>query len=206
MSELDPDQITIRTATPEDRDQILSIYKPIVKNTAISFSAQPPTPDELSAKIKNVLKNYPWIVLEYREEIAGYTYASSFRGREAYQWCVEPSIYVKSDYHGQGIATVLYTTLFKILSLQGFHKAIAIIALPNEPSIKLHQRLGFQHIGVIQKAGYKLGNWHDISWWNRDLLLGEKKVVMPPEPFMKFKMKEAHKNIFQQAKSLLVKG
>ncbi len=31
------------------------------------------------------------------------------------------------------------------------------------------ESVGFTPIGVFRSVGYKLGAWHDVSWWQRSL-------------------------------------
>jgi phosphinothricin acetyltransferase len=59
----------------------------------------------------------------------------------------------------------LYTELLDRLRRQGFHSAVAVIALPNEPSVRLHERHGFVRVGQLVEAGYKLGAWRDVGFW-----------------------------------------
>ena len=89
---------------------------------------------------------------------------------------MEVSIYVDDPYRHQGVGRALYTSLFSILASQGFCNAYAGITLPNQPSVALHQSLGFQPIGTYSKVGFKLGKWHDVGWW--ELMLRQR----PTEP------------------------
>ena len=84
----------IRKAKPEDAEQLLAIYTPYVTNTAITFEYEVPTVDEFRHRIINTLKKYPYLVAENENGIViGYAYASPFKGRAAYDWAVETSIY-----------------------------------------------------------------------------------------------------------------
>jgi len=59
--------------------------------------------------------------------------------------------------------------LLDALRLQGFRVAVGIIALPNPPSVGLHERLGFRNVGVAPGLGFKHGRWHDVGWWQLEL-------------------------------------
>ena len=65
---------------------------------------------------------------------------------------------------GRGVATRLYGALFELLALQGYRVLYGVIALPNEASVRLHEKVGFERIGVFPAAGYKHGAWHDVLW------------------------------------------
>lgn len=155
---------TIREATPDDAVQIQAIYAPIVSATSISFELEPPSADEMRRRILQTQSALPWLVCE-RDGILGYAYASQHRSRAAYQWSVDVSVYVHEQARRMHIGRALYTSLFKILALQGFFNAYAGIALPNPASVGIHEALGFVPVGIYRGVGYKLGGWHDVGWW-----------------------------------------
>ncbi len=161
--------VKIRLATQNDAAQILEIYRPVVRYTHISFEHIVPELSEIAERIANTLGQYPWLVCQMDERIAGYAYASAFRSREAYQWTTETTVYVREGYRRRGIARALYASLLAILREQGYRSAIGVIALPNEASIRAHESLGFQAIGVFKHVGFKAGAWRDTGWWQHDL-------------------------------------
>lgn len=159
----------IRSATDADAEDVLTIYRPIVEKTAISFELTVPTIDEMRQRIQSSVESHGWLVAHDNNEVVGYAYASKHRPRQAYQFSVEVSAYVRGDRQGLGIARDLYETLFEELKQRHFHYAFAGIALPNEASIALHQSLGFESIGVFRDVGFKFEKWHDVQWWQRKI-------------------------------------
>jgi L-amino acid N-acyltransferase YncA len=171
--------MTIRIATPDDAVQVQAIYAPIVATTIISFELDVPTVDEMRARIANTLLRFPWLVDEDDDgNIGGYVYASKHRERAAYQWSVDVTAYVREDCRGRGIGSRLYRSLFAELVKLGYYQAFAGIALPNGPSIALHESVGFTPLGIYHKVGYKLGAWHDVGWWQCTL----QPSTSPSEP------------------------
>ncbi len=156
---------TIRFAAETDARQMLDIYAPIVEDTAISFEEVPPSRPEMAGRIRSTLERYPWLTCEGAGHVLGYAYAAGFQSRAAYQWSVEVTAYVRPEAQRRGVASALYTSLLGILRLQGFINALAGIALPNDPSVALHERFGFKPVGVLQDVGFKLMRWHDVEWW-----------------------------------------
>ena len=156
---------TIRLATKKDADQVQAIYSPVVLQTAASFELEPPSVAEMRKRISTTLTTFPWLVCERGGEVMGYVYARAFRVRPAYQWSVETSVYVHAELRRSGIGRALYTSLLKLLVLQGYYNAYAGITLPNQPSVGLHEALGFKTAGVFREAGFKFGAWHDVGWW-----------------------------------------
>jgi phosphinothricin acetyltransferase len=159
--------VTMRLATDADCDAIAAIYAPYVFNTAISFENEPPDAEEMRRRVGETLKFLPWLVCSFDGRVVGYAYADRFRTRAAYQWSSSVSVYVDSELHRSGVGRGLYTSLFRILELQGFFNLFAGITLPNQPSVGLHRSFGFEQIAVERSVGYKLGRWHDVSMWQK---------------------------------------
>jgi phosphinothricin acetyltransferase len=161
---------TIRLATAADAAQVQAIYAPVVRDTPISFEAEPPGVDEMRRRIvTNLEHERPWLVAELDGMVAGYVYASQHRERAAYRWCADVSVYVHESARRRSVGRALYTSLFAVLALQGFHNLYAGATLPNPASVALHESLGFRPVGVYHSTGYKLGAWHDVIWWEREL-------------------------------------
>jgi phosphinothricin acetyltransferase len=172
----------VRLATKDDAPQIIDIYSPSVLTASISFETEVPSEEEMQKRIDTVLQNYPWIVCAIDGKIAGYVYASKHREREAYQWSCECTAYMHPTFKGKGIGRKLYQLLFQLLKLQGFRNVYAGITLPNEASVRLHERCGFEKFVVYENVGYKFGNWHSVGWWK----LRINNYDLEPPPPLKF--------------------
>jgi len=159
----------IRPARRADAAPLLSIYRPFVESTAVSFETVVPTVDEFAARIEKAAAGWQWLVGEQEGACIGYAYGSRHRERAAYRWSVEVSAYVHPDHHRRGIGRALYGKLFDDLAEKGFCNAYAGITLPNAASMALHRSLGFESIGVFRAVGRKFGRWHDVAWLQRAL-------------------------------------
>ena len=175
--------INIRMATSADAAAIAAIYAPIVCETTISFEYDPPDEAEMGARIKNTVQAFPWLICAIDDAVAGYAYAGLHRKRTAYQWSTEVSAYVHADFRRRGVARGLYTSLFALLTVQGYVNAYAGITMPNPPSVGFHQSLGFTLIGTYKNVGYKFGAWHDTTWWQR-ALQPHADDPAPPQPIV----------------------
>jgi L-amino acid N-acyltransferase YncA len=180
---------TIRLATEDDAAQVQDIYAPYCLHTPISFEEVPPSEAEIRQRIRTITARYPWLVCDKDGELLGYAYGSTHRERAAYRWSVEVTAYIREGRHRSGIGRALYTSLFRLLALQGFYNAYAGITLPNPGSVGLHEAMGFRHLGVYTAIGFKHGAWHDVGWWQTPL---QPQVPAPAEP-MNFQQVRAAK-------------
>lgn len=175
-------KILLRIATPADAPGILAIYAPYIEHTSYTFETETPSTEAFAERIRVYLLQWPWLVCEADGVIAGYAYAARHRERTAYQWCTESSVYIRDNFQQHGIAKALYGALFAILQKQGFNNVYAVINLPNEKSVALHENMGFQWFATYEKVGYKLGKWKNVGWWR--LVLNEfGDEPAPPKKF-----------------------
>ena len=159
----------IRPVQLSDAAAIARIYQPYVTNTTISFETEPPSVDDIAARIQKIIMRHSWLVYESAGVLLGYAYTSTFRERPAYQSTVESTIYLDRAAIGRGLGRELYQALLDDAALKGYREALGVIALPNELSIKLHERLGFRKVAHLEKIGHKFDQWIDVSLWQKHL-------------------------------------
>ena len=166
--------IEIRYATVNDTEEILAIYAPYVKNTAISFEYEPPTTEEFRNRIENTLKKFPYLVAVHDNEIIGYAYAGVFHPRAAFLHSAELSVYLRQDMRGKGIGRKLYTEIEKILKNDGYINLYALVAYSEEEdeylthdSVIFHEVMGYKNVGRCNKCGLKFGKWYDMLYMEK---------------------------------------
>jgi phosphinothricin acetyltransferase len=158
--------LQVRLATEDDLADVRDIVNYFIENTVINFRTEPQSLDEWRDNWMRRHSRFPWLVAT-DDRVVGVAYAAPWNDRAAYQWTVEVTVYVDPSSQRRGVGDALYTELLARLRSQGFHSAVAVIALPNEPSVRLHERHGFIRAGRLIEAGYKLGAWHDVGFWQR---------------------------------------
>ena len=154
----------IRSIYTEDTEAICSIYNHYVKNTIITFEEKPVSKEEMTDRIAKVTVSLHWIVLEEEGEINGYAYANNWKIRSAYRFSVESTIYLRPDLIGKGAGRILYEDLISKLRNLSLHTVIGGIALPNESSVALHERLGFLKVAHFTEVGWKFNQWIDVGY------------------------------------------
>jgi phosphinothricin acetyltransferase len=159
----------IRRVTAGDAQVIASIYNHHVRNTIVTFEEAPVDEATMRGRIADIDASHGWLVAEVDGRVAGYAYASAWRARSAYRRSVETTVYVASDAVGRGVGSALYAALLPDLARRGFHCAMGGIALPNEASVALHERMGFAKVAHFREVGRKLGRWIDVGYWQRML-------------------------------------
>ncbi len=159
------DAPTIRPATSSDAAAIAAIYDWYIANTVITFEVDPVTADEMARRIETVLAAHEWLVLERAGEVLGYAYAGRFRERAAYAHATESTIYLRHDLTGRRLGGPLYAELIRRTFARGYRHMVGAIALPNEASVRLHERLGFVKAGHLFRIGRKLDRWIDVGNW-----------------------------------------
>jgi L-amino acid N-acyltransferase YncA len=161
---------TIRPATPADADRICTIYNHYIATTTISFEEEPVTPADMAQRIIDVdAARLPYLVLLEGDTLIGFAYATKWRVRAAYRFAVESSVYLDPDHAGKGAGTMLYEALLAELRQRDLHLVIGGIAQPNEASVRLHERLGFQKVAHFSEVGLKFGRWIDVGYWQLKL-------------------------------------
>lgn len=170
----------IRLADPaRDAEAVAAIYRPSVEAGLASFEDTAPDAAAMAQRIAATLQRTPWLVAEEDGRVVGFAYASTHHERAGYRWSVNVSVYVHRGAQGRGVGRRLYGVLLPILARQGFVNVYAGITVPNEASLRLHQAIGMELIGVYRRVGYKAGAWLDVAWYSLRL---QEPADPPPEP------------------------
>lgn len=156
----------IRPAVPSDAAAIAAIYNHYVATTCITFETDPVSPTDMAERIAEAgAANLPWLVAVDNGEVLGYAYASKWKGRCAYRYSAESTVYLDAKKHGQGVGKALYAALIDDLRARSLHAVIGGIALPNDASVGLHERLGFEKVAHFKQVGFKQERWIDVGYW-----------------------------------------
>jgi L-amino acid N-acyltransferase YncA len=163
--------LQLRPATPADIPAITAIYAVEVRELVNTYEYEVPSEAEMAQRMADITeRGFPYLVAIIDGKVGGYAYANSYRARIAYQWTVENSVYVDARYQGRGIGSALMQALIDDCTARGFRQMVAVIGEPtNTASINLHERFGFELVGVFRGLGRKHGRWLDTVQMQRAL-------------------------------------
>ena len=171
----------VRPSRDDDLPAVQAIYAHHVLTGLASFEEVPPDPAEMARRRAAVIeRGLPYLVAERGGKVVGYCYAGPFRPRIGYRFTLEDSVYVDEAEIGRGIGRRLLDQVVSRCAELGYRQMVAVIGgRETVASIKLHERCGFAHIGVLATVGFKFGRWIDIVMMQR--ALGAGSTSLPNE-------------------------
>jgi len=160
----------MRNAVAVDAEAICQIYNHYILNSIITFEETPVSPADMTARIAEVESgSLPWLVEEVNGSIVGYAYASKWKARAAYRYAAETVIYLAPNVCRTGVGTRLYQELDRQLKEREMHVAIGGVALPNDASVRLHEKLGYRKVAEFDEVGFKFNKWINVGYWEMKL-------------------------------------
>lgn len=167
-------EVQVSPGVEGDLVALTDIYNHYIRETPITFDVAPVTPRDRRPWLLSHPEDGPHRLMVARDPgtprgILGYATSSPFRPKAAYATSVETSIYLAPGAGGHGIGTLLYKQLFDALAGEDVHRAYAGVTLPNEASVRLHERFGFRRVGVYEEVGRKFGTYYDVAWFQKRL-------------------------------------
>ncbi len=156
----------IRTVTLDDAHAICNIYNYYIKHTAVSFETLPVSESVIKQRINEITNaGFPIFVGEVNGKVIGYCCVHQWNSRSAYDSTVEESIYLDQNEIGKGYGSVLLQHLLDHLDKSKIHVVIAGICIPNEGSVRLHEKFGFKQVSHMKEIGRKFDEWRDVGHW-----------------------------------------
>jgi L-amino acid N-acyltransferase YncA len=160
--------VIIRPAVEDDLSDIAAIYAHEIANSVATFDLEPPTPAYWHQRlVGQQVGDHLLVAVDTDEDVVGYAYSWSYRPRPAYRLTRETSIYLDPSVRGRGVGRQLYPALLQRMAESGVHTAVALVALPNPSSIRLHRTCGFEHVGTMREVGFKFDRWVSVEWYQK---------------------------------------
>lgn len=161
----------VRLATEDDIAQIVDIANHAAHEGVANFATQPESLTSWQQDHAQALAHHPWLVayLARQSNVVGFAKASPHATRGAYAWTGSLSVYLRPQARGHGVGRQLYGCLVSMMRELGFVSLVAGITHPNPASERLHAGVGFVQCGVFHRVGFKMGRFHDVTWWELPL-------------------------------------
>ncbi|NKC00805.1 MAG: GNAT family N-acetyltransferase [Pseudomonadales bacterium] len=161
----------IRHLRESDFADLVAIYNYYIENTPITFDLDLYTTESRMPWFEQFREGSRHVCLVATEagRVLGYANSATFRTKAAYQTSVESSVYLHPEATAKGLGSALYQALFEYLGSQPVHRIYAGVTLPNEASIALHTRFGFENCGLFQEVGFKFEKFWDVQWLQKSL-------------------------------------
>ena len=163
--------MTIRDAMPADLPAIVAIFNDVVATSTAIYRDSPTTLDERMQWFEGrVDLGYPVLVAVDAGEVVGFASFGDFRVGAGYRFTVEHTVHVRADRRGTGVGAGLMKPLIERAKAAGKHSMIGGVDAANEPSIRFHERLGFEIVARLPQVGFKFDRWLDLVFLQK--LLG----------------------------------
>lgn len=154
--------IAIRPAEAKDLPAILDIYNEQVLNSTATFDLHPRSLPAQREWVKQFEPPYLLLIAEQAGEVVAWGCLHPFGSKPGYRFTTENSVYVRADRRASSLGRQMLAALIEAAATNGFHTIIARIAGDNPASVRLHESLGFEHVGRERQVGYKFDRWLDV--------------------------------------------
>ena len=170
--------VAIRPAGVQDIAAITAIYAYHVLHGLASFEYDAPGEGEMRQRYEAIADGgFPYVVATQNERVVGYAYASPYRTRPGYRYCLEDSVYVDAAFTGRGIGRRLLEVLVAACEPIGCRQLVAVIGdSANRASIAVHEACGFTRVGTFRSIGFKHGRWVDSVLMQRAIGEGDSRL------------------------------
>lgn len=163
----------IRDAAESDLPGLLAIYNDVIATSTAVYSFQPVSLEDRRQWWRGrIVQGYPVLVALDGSGVLGFSTFGDFRPWPGYRFTVEHSVHVRADCRGRGVGKELVKALFPRAEALGKHVMIAGVDAANEPSIRFHERLGFEKVAHLREVGRKFDRWLDLVFLQRWIVPG----------------------------------
>jgi len=154
----------IRDAIDSDLDPILAIHNAAIRaSTAIWTDDEVPRREREEWFAAQRAAGNPVLVADVDGVVAGYATYAPWRGKSGYRHTVENSVYLADEFQRRGLGRALMVELIARARAAGHHVMLADIEAGNSASVRLHESLGFAHVGRLPEVGTKFARWLDLA-------------------------------------------
>jgi phosphinothricin acetyltransferase len=158
----------VRPAERTDLPGILAIHNDVIATSTAIYTEVPATLEERSEWFESRrAKGYPVLVAVEGGEVVGFASFGDWRAWPGYATTVEHSVHVRADFRRGGVGRALLEALLLRARELRKHACIGAIDAHNEPSLRLHEKLGFEKVAHFRQVARKFDRWLDLVFVQR---------------------------------------
>ncbi|WP_456278658.1 N-acetyltransferase family protein [Bacillus sp. AK128] len=161
----------IREIKVEDAPLFLNLAKQLDEETAFMLfepGERKTTVEQQAEGLKRILsqENSMIFVAEEKDQLVGFLGAMG-GGNNRKKHSAYIVIGILKDFHGRGIGSALFDTLFVWAKEKGIYRTELTVMTHNEKGIALYEKMGFKREGT-KKASLRInGKWVDEYYYSR---------------------------------------
>lgn len=152
----------------EHGSSIRALYNKVIQESTANYDHEPYSMEYIQKWFASRAANgFPIIGIlsdDPTPQLMGFATYDYFRGHGGYSRTVEHSLYIHHAHHGKGLGQLLLKQLIQAAAAQRLHVLVGVIDAENKVSLHLHEKLGFEMVGTLKQAGYKFGQWLDVTF------------------------------------------
>uniref|UniRef100_A0A0G4FCI5 N-acetyltransferase domain-containing protein n=1 Tax=Chromera velia CCMP2878 TaxID=1169474 RepID=A0A0G4FCI5_9ALVE len=159
----------IRLGCLEDAGSIASIYNESIDRGDSTMDEQRKSAEDIRRWMGGMGSRERFLVAVSREtdalgkgKVIGWVVIKQYSDREGYRFACETSIYVTRGGTGGGVGSCLQAAAIRDCRELRYHHIVVRIFDSNRGSVKFHEKLGFETVGIQKEIGWKHGQWKDI--------------------------------------------
>jgi L-amino acid N-acyltransferase YncA len=162
--------VVFRAADAADLPSIQQIYADVVQHSHASLENEPPDLAYWEGRLADLLpRDRLLVAVDGSDSVLGFAESYTFRPRVGFDRTREVAVYLSESARGRGIGAALYAELLSQLTAAGNRMVFATVALPNDPSVRMHERLGFQQVGLLPDIAEKFGRTWSTAYFTKAL-------------------------------------
>lgn len=147
------------------------LLNPYITDSTAVFKDRPLDASTAEAWVRGKLDDRQPILGAVADDgrLMGFATYGPFRSQAGFRHTVEHSVWVSAAFQRRGIGRSLLEALIERARLQRHHVMIGAIDFANQPSLNLHEQLGFVRSARLRQVGFKFGQWRDLCLVQRVL-------------------------------------
>lgn len=154
-----------RLARRGDAAAIAEIYNESIRARDATMEMTEKTAADIDAMIVGLNERERLLVIENGDGVQGWGILKKYSDREGYRFACETSVYLRRSVAGKrtGMGTALQAALMDLARELGYHHIVVKIWATNEISIRMHEKFGFEMVGIQREIGFSDGRWQDVA-------------------------------------------